>query len=362
MIDVRVAGHSISPILSAPPRINDQADAVCRTLELSLKNDSFLSGLLGKPVELYNGKERWYFGNFFKRGADTEGQATLLAYDPLFYFKRNPDDYYYPKNTMTASKVFVDLAAKIGMKTAKIANTKIILPALFYQAADPDKILVDVLARTKASGGKSFWYRFDPSLDNFGLYLYERIVPKEVWAFQVGVNITSASYEANAEELVTQVKLINRETGKVVIRKNEGQAKAFGKLQHFEEVNKDEAPNMDRKAKQLLDELSKIKVTSKVDGINPGNMPQLFSGDLIYVEEKYTGLIGAYYIRNITQQLEGGGFVSIGMDIEAAQSVPAIQYENATKNPNEDKEKKKEKEKSKEQSKEQKKVSDNYGL
>lgn len=341
MIDVRAAGYNLSEILAAPPRMDDQLEGVCRTLELQLQNSKELNGLLGKTVELWNGNNRLFFGSILKRGLDETGSAQLLAYDPLYYFKRNPDDYYYKKNTATATTVFKDLAAKTGVKVAKLANTRVSMPALYYQGADPDKIAVDVLARTKAAGGKNYWYRFDPSVNNFGLHLFERVVPKEVWAFQVGVNLTRATYEESAEEIVTQVKLVNRETGKSVIRKNDRQYSIFGKMQHFEEVNKEEADRMERKARDLINSLSKIKVSSKVEGVNPGNMPMLYSGDVIYVEEKHTGIIGAYHIRNITQEYHSADFITLAMDIQKAASIPEIQYADATKDPNADKETKK---------------------
>jgi hypothetical protein len=337
MIDVRAAGYSLSEILAAPPRISDQIDGVCRTLDLQLKNDKAISGLLGQTVELYKGDDRLFYGRIMKRGIDDAGQASLIAYDPLFYFKKNPDDYYYKKNTVTATGVFKDLAAKTGVPVGNLANTRVVMPALYYQGGEPNKIAVDVLARTKAAGGKNFWYRFDPSKSNFGLQLFERIVPKEIWAFQVGINLTGASYEESAEEIVTQVKLVNRETGKTVIRKNEAMLNKFGKLQHFEEVDKDQAKNMDRLAISRLNDLSKIAVTSNVDGINPGNMPMLYSGDVIYVEEKHTGIMGAYHIRNVTQEYISEDLITVGMDIEKAAGIPDVQYEDATKDPNAEK-------------------------
>ncbi|WP_332648901.1 XkdQ/YqbQ family protein [Lysinibacillus sp. 54212] len=334
MIDVRVAGYSLAEILTVAPTIDDQTEAVCRGLTLQIQNDKLLNTLLGKTVELWNNDKRLFFGSILKRGLDETGQASLTAYDPLFYFKNNPDDYYYKKNTVTANKVFEDLAKKTGVRIAKLANTKVVLPALWYQNGNPDEIAVDVLARTKQAGGKNYWFRFDPSVNNFGLYLFERVVPKEVWAFQVGVNLTKASYEESAEEIVTQVKLVNRETGKVVVRKHDTNYNLFGKLQHFEEVNKDEAAKMESKARDLLSKLSKIKVSSKIDGFNPGNMPIFYSGDVIYVEEKQTGIIGAYHIRNVTQEIYSSDYITVAMDIEKSASIPEIKYEDATTNPN----------------------------
>lgn len=334
MIDVRVNGYSLRDILTAPPKIGDQLDGVCRVLTLSVKSSKEIDNLLGQIVELYKGEERHFYGRILKRGIDVAGVVALTAYDPLIHFKRNTDDFYYKKGTMTATRVFQDLAAKTGVPVGSLANTKVVMPALYYQAAEPNSIGVDVLARTKTAGGSNFWFRFNPTKKFFGLQLFERKVPTEIWAFQIGVNLTGASYEESAEEIVTQVKLVNRETGKVVTRKNDKMYSTYGKFQHFEEVDKDQAKNMDRLAASKLASLSKVAVTSTVEGFNPGSMPMFFSGDVIYVEEKRTGIMGAYHIRNIDQEYVSEKLINISMDVEKAPSIPEVQYEEATVNPN----------------------------
>ena len=71
----------------------------------------------------------------------------------------------------------------------------------------------------------------------------------------------------------------------------------------------------------------------RAEGINTGVMPQLFSGDVIYVEEKVTGLIGAYHIINVTQTYESSQLIQLGFDLQLAPDIPTIQYEDATKAP-----------------------------
>lgn len=333
MIDVRAGGYSLRSVLTAIPKISDQTDGVCRTLTLQVKNSKEIKHLMGQTVEMYNGAERLFIGKIRRRGLDIEGSASLLAYDPLFHFKKNTDDYYYAKGTMTATKIFKDLAERTGIKVGDLANTKVVLPALFYRGGEPNKIAVDTLARTKAAGGKNFWFRYDPSVDNEGLQLFERIVPIEVWAFQLGVNLTDASYEESAEELFTQVKLVNRETGKVVIKQNKAAYDKYGQTQHFEEVDKEGAANMERQANSLIKQVSQVAVTSSIAGVNNGDMPMFFSGDVVYVEDKNTGLIGAYHIRNVDQEYVSKDLINVAMDITKAAGIPDIEYDSATTDP-----------------------------
>lgn len=330
-LDVRINGQSLRDILTSPPQIDDDMHAVCRTLSISVYAADGLINYLGQPIELWYRSECWYFGFIFARDFDANGNINYTANDPLFWFRKNIDDYYY-KN-MTATQIIKALAAKTAVKVHKLANTGVVFTKpLYYQASQPDKIAIDVLARTyMASNKKKYWYRYE---GNLGLHLFERVVPKTIWAFQVGINLTSASYKESIEETCTVVKLVNRETGKVVVKANTTAMKKFGHMQHFEEIDKEGAPGMEAKATELLRKLSQVKVTSNFAGINPNRvMPQLYSGDVIYVEEEFTGLIGAYHIINVSQTFVDDDLVTMAFEVQEAPDVPVMEYPDATTNP-----------------------------
>jgi hypothetical protein len=155
-----------------------------------------------------------------------------------------------------------------------------------------------------------------------------------MWAFQVGINLTSAEYEESIEETATIVKLVNRETGKTVKKENSALKSMYGPLVHFEEVDKDQVNTMERKATDLLGQLGKVKVRQDINGINPdGVMPMFYSGDLIYVEEHNTGLIGAYYIEDLDQTYISSRLVEISASLTKAANIPDIEYEDATTKP-----------------------------
>ncbi|AYP68371.1 tail protein [Bacillus phage vB_BboS-125] len=250
---------------------------------------------------------------------------------------RNPGDFYV-KN-QTATQAIRKLAQDLGIPIGSIANTRAVFKALYYHSAQPDKVAIDLIARTFKDTNKKYWYRFNPDTSGFGLQLFEKKIPSKLWAFQVGVNLESAEYADSIERLATVVKLVDRETGKVVERINTAAYKKYGPLTYFEEVNKDDNKNMDRIARERIEELSKVKADISIRGINPNrSMPQFFSGDVIYVEEKYTNLIGAYHIRNVTQTFHSDRLVLLGMDLQEAPEVAKLQYDRATENPNEKRE------------------------
>lgn len=327
-LDVRINNQSLRDILTGPPKIGDQVDAICRTLTLPVVSADALYNQLGQPIELWQGGKRLFYGVLRRRGFDAKGNVAYTAYDPLFFFKKHTDDWYF-KN-VTGNQIFTLMCQKVGVKVGKIEATAGVFKQLHYQGAPADKVAVDVLARTIRNTGKKYWYRFDPDVSSFGFTLFERKVPSKIWAFQAGINLEGATLEESIEDTFTVVKLVNRETGKVVQKVNTEAMKKFGQTVHFAEVDKDQAKTMDKRAEELLKDLSKVKVTMEVQGINPNNsMPQFFSGDVIYVEEETTGMIGAYHIRNITQIFENDRLVKLDMDVQEAPEIPKIEYEKA---------------------------------
>lgn len=312
--------------LSNPPKITDNLDAICRTLEIPTYDN--LDSLLGQSVELWFKGERWFFGFLRRRSISAKGDVSYLAYDPLYFFGKNPDDYYYPN--MTATQAFTAICQKVGVKVGNVQHTGVVLSPKFYRGKAADHVSIDLIARTGQMTGRKFWYRFSPYVDTFGATLFERVMPGELWAFQRGVNLVDASYEESIEDTYTVVKLINRETGKIVTKVHAEFFKRFGKTTHFEEVGKDKADTMERYAEEKCAEVSKIKVKMSINGINPyGLMPQLFSGDFVYLEEEKTGLMGAYHVMNVSHEFDDSALIRLSIDLQLSPEIPPVSYEDA---------------------------------
>lgn len=325
----------MGPILASNPSISDQLESLCRTLEFSVRDTESLDNYLGQTVELWYGGKRWFIGTLRKRGRSHDGVISYRVYDPSIFLNKNVDDFYF--EAQTAKQTIKQLAEASAVRVHSLANTGAVLPSLFYQGAEADKVAVDQLVRTYNANKRKFWLRYNPGFGEEGLELFERVVPAKLWAFQVGVNLISASMEERIEETITAVKLVNRDTGKVVQRVDEVKVKAYGKSVHFEEIDKDAANTMESRAVELLQSLSGLSISQQIEGINPNNvMPQLYSGDFIYAEEKHTNIMGGYHIRNITQTFLSDDLITISADIESNPYVPEIQFSDATKNPAED--------------------------
>lgn len=325
MIDLRANGYHLGNLLAAPPKLDDAIDGICVTMTITLKGYKLATGDL---VELFFKGRRVFYGHVRRRKFGADGMADYTLYDPLFLLK-NEDDYYFKNQTLT--QAYTRLLKEAGIPVGKIANTKVVLPQLWYRATDGSKCLTDMIARQKRLNNKIYYPRFNP--ETASADLVELVIPNELWAFQVGVNLTSATYEEDATAVASAVKLVNRETGKSVVKVNAASEKKYGKLQKLIEVDKEAANQMDSMATSELAKVSRVGFTASAEGINPGTMPIFRSADLVYVEEKYTGLLGGYHIRNVSQAFVDDELIQVGVDIQKTAFVPDIQVTDATSDP-----------------------------
>lgn len=304
-----------------------KGNACCRTLTFKLSLYGNRLDLLAHKVELFYKGKRWFIGEIKKQKEEHDGTNSITAYDPLFLFGKHEDDYYF-KN-QTATQIIKSMAKKIGLKVYKLENTNVVISHVLYKKGAPDKITVDVLARTWNSGGDKFWFRYDPV--NNGILLKRRTVPEMIWAFKTGGNLISASRERSIEEMYNTVKLINRETGKTATKVNAKNKALYGNTQYYEEIS-DKDKNLSKMAKQKLKSLSKITSTMSMSGLNSdGAMGQFFVGDPIYVEEKNTGMVGGYWVRNVSHTFLADDAIQLDFDLTATEDIPEIQYDNSKK-------------------------------
>lgn len=341
MIQLIINKQDIAPMLSSAPRITDDMEAICRTLEFQLQAADGMANYLGQQVELFINDKREFFGFLEIRGWESRGTVTYKVYDPLYFLGKNPDDYYF-NSGLTASQRAEEVLKNVGVVRGKLAPTGVTLPASFYKKAEGDKVIIDSLVKTAKGGGKKYWLRFDPSVENFGATIFERVLPSEIWAFQRGVNMTNAKYEESLEEHYNVVKLVNRETGKTVLKYDEKSIEDFGARTRFEEVDKDNAATMDKDAADMLEEGKQVKASISIEGVNDDLvMPIFHVGDVIYAEDDMTQALGAYYIRRVEHTIQSSRRITLAMDVEAAPSVPAAPFSDAEDDANPKKKKKK---------------------
>jgi hypothetical protein len=331
MMELIIHGYSgdydVMPITVEPPKITDNLDTVCRTLEIKIQKTTDDVPELGKAVSFYFNSDLVFEGRILKHEVDAKGTVRYQAYDPLFYFKNADDEYV--KNE-TANQVIKRLALKNDVYVGQLENTGAVFNRLYYQGKEAAKVAVDLLARTYKSNGRKYWYRYIPGK---GLTLFQRKVPKELWAFFRGENLTDATISRSAENVKNVVKLVNRETGKTVVRTNNGLKTAYGKLVHFEETDKENQDTMEREGDRILKEKSQLETTMSIAAVNMGDMPVLYSGDVVYVQETQTAVLGAFYLKDVTHTFKSSKQIDFSASITFAPNIPSIQFDDATEDP-----------------------------
>ena len=156
-------------------------------------------------------------------------------------------------------------------------------------------------------------------------------MPTKIWAFKTGGNLVSTSRERNIEEMSNTVKLINRETGKTVVKENAKNKALYGNTQYYEEIS-DKDADLNSLAAEKLASLSKITSTLNMAGVNSdGAMGQFFVGDPIYVEEKNTGMVGGFWVKNVSHTFLADDAIQMDFDLSATEDIPEISYKDATK-------------------------------
>ncbi|GKU79285.1 hypothetical protein L3i20_v236820 [Paenibacillus sp. L3-i20] len=300
-------------------------------MDFQLQKADGLVNYLGQQVELFIGDERVFFGFLEIRGREAQGMLAYKAYDPLYFLAKNPDDYYF-NGGFTASQRAEEVLKNVGVVRGKLAPTGITLPASFYKAAAGDQVIIDGLVKTAQGNSKKYWLRFDASEEHFGATIFERKIPPYMWAFQRGVNMTNARYEESLEEHYNVVKLINRETGKTVVRFDKQAVADFGARTRFEEVDKDHAATMEKDAMEMLKEGLKIKSSIGIEGVNDNMvMPIFHVGDVIYVEDGVTLALGPYFIRRVEHTFVSSKRITLVFDVEAAPDLPVAPFDSAEK-------------------------------
>ncbi|MCM3789419.1 NlpC/P60 family protein [Domibacillus indicus] len=325
MIRIEVAGQDVSQLIAEPPRIDDPIESITRKFEFTLFSHKIPEGA---DVEFFVQNRREFIGKVYRRRFVDDRQMQYVAYDPLYKLK-SVNDWHFPG--MTLGQIYKQLLKACEINIGNIPNTKIILTELWYQKEKAVTALTDSMARTKAKTNTRWMPRYNPYTDAADLVLLE--TPKLMWSFQVGVNLTEATYEEDGENMATVVKLINRETGQIVTKQNAVQRKKYGMIQDMEEVSKEDAANINGLAQKFLDEVSSVGITASVSGVSDGKMPVFFSADMVYIEEQFSGLLGGYHIRNAVHEFQSDGLISVAVDVQKTAYVPEIQIEDANEDP-----------------------------
>ncbi len=220
-------------------------------LSFSILRDKAMIPAEGAEVTLSADGRAVFRGYIFSRSRDKEGIISIVAYDQLRYFK-NRDTYVY--SGKSAAQIVRMLAEDLGMKTGEIADTKYVIPSRVEDNETLFDIVENALDLTLQNTGEMF-VMFD-DCGRISLKNISEMIVRDGDKYLMLSEDSAENFEfsSSIEDAFNRIKLVreNKRSGKreVFTAKSDDNIKAWGVLQYFGKLGKDE--NGKAKADALL--------------------------------------------------------------------------------------------------------------
>lgn len=205
----------------------------------------------GNMVTLSMDGKDVFRGYIFSLNRDKEGIVAVTAYDQLRYFK-NRDTYVY--SGKSAAQILKMLADDMGMETGEITDTRYVIPSRVEDNETLFDIVENALDLTLQNTGEMFVMYDD--CGKLSLKSVSEMVVRDGDKYPVFDEDCAENFELSSsiEDAFNQIKLVreNKKSGKreVFTAKSDENIKAWGVLQYFGKLGKDE--NGKAKAEALL--------------------------------------------------------------------------------------------------------------
>lgn len=205
----------------------------------------------GNMVTLSMDGKDVFRGYIFSLNRDKEGIVAVTAYDQLRYFK-NRDTYVY--SGKSAAQILKMLADDMGMETGEIMDTGYVIPSRVEDNETLFDIVENALDLTLQNTGEMFVMYDD--CGKISLKSVSEMVVRDGDKYPVFDEDCAENFELSSsiEDAFNQIKLVreNKKSGKreVFTAKSDENIKAWGVLQYFGKLGKDE--NGKAKAEALL--------------------------------------------------------------------------------------------------------------
>lgn len=299
-----------------------------RKLEVTISNtvDNVWQALTiehGKELSFYNEGKELFRGVIFANSVDATGQMTITAYDENIYLTKNVDTKKFVN--MTATAIIRELCTEFDIPAGPLTETDYLIPKLILRNKTLWDMMVTALTETRKQTGRRFFIFSQEGC----LGLIERGEKIIEWVLENGVNITSATYSQNIEDMRTQVKVTggNDENAISTLLADDDLIAKFGIMQHVEDTDSDRTPSqVEELAHTLLHDLGKISDETSVEALG---IDDVIAGTAVYVRESMTRIVGGFYVISDTHTYENGSH-TMSLRISGDEGLPALDYEEST--------------------------------
>jgi hypothetical protein len=246
----------------------------------------------------------------------------ITAYDEAIYLTKSEETDKYIE--MTASQIVQKICNDFGIPTGQIDDTGYIIPRLIMRDKTLWDIIVTALTITKDQTGRRYFIYASEGKINL-LYRAEQVAK---WILEDTTSIIDANYSQSIEEMKNQIKIVGQDENKqpvLAVVKDDGLVAQFGVLQMVQsadpQMKQDEINQM---AEQLLLDHGKIKDEATIEAIG---IDDIYAGKAVYIFERMTEIMGAYYVSTDEHTWENGKH-TMSLTLTATDDLPTIDYKD----------------------------------
>jgi hypothetical protein len=277
---------------------------------------------LGNEIRLISDGTELFRGVIFSKDVNAKGQTQITAYDEAVYLAKNEDTDKYIE--MTASQILQKICNDFGIPMGQIDDTGYVIPRLIMRDKTLWDIIVTALTITKDQIGKRYFLYASEGKLNL-LYRAEQVAK---WILEDRTAITDASYSQSIEETKNQIKIVGQDENKqpvLAIVKDDDLVTRFGVLQMVQSADPQmKQDDINQMAEQLLLDHGKIKDEARISAIG---IDDIYAGKAVYIFERMTEIMGAYYVSTDEHVWENGNH-TMSLTLTATDDLPTIDYKD----------------------------------
>lgn len=243
----------------------------------------------------WKGKE--LFRGIILKSGNTFKKMSCTAYDVGISLSNNKDSFSY--TNMTATQIFLDLCARIGIQPGNVADTKHIIPELPKPKTTYLDVLLDALSQTYKATGQ----RFFPVAQEGKLHLIERKQEVLHWVLEIGGNIQDFNYSKSLENTKTRLRLLS-ENGTVIAEHTN--AALEQKIGIFQDVEVQKDTLNQAQLQELLNTMVQEKGAANQSlSITAVGIPDVYAGKCVYISIPEINISRVFYVEADTHTFVG---------------------------------------------------------
>lgn len=242
----------------------------------------------GDQCIMYEAENELFRGIIVSHTQSNSKKMVISAYDNAYYLANNKDSFCYTNKT--ASQIFSDCMARIGMSGGSVADTVYVIPELPKAKTTYYDVLLDALSTTYKATGCRFYIVSEQG----NIHLKRRCENALQWVLEVGANITSYEYTKSISGVKTRVRLLSGADAVVYEEVNAALEEKIGMFTEIKSIDDSyNTAQMKELVKSVFDEKGMPQRTLKVSGIG---ISEAISGGCVYVIIPHLNIARTFYI------------------------------------------------------------------